>query len=732
MAANTILQNPFDFSNPVTEKSVLAGRERELEQASYYLDQSREGGSYSLALIGERASGKTSVMNALHEYANSTGLVAAQVRLDEGIAADDLDFFREIFHSLMSACAAKGLFGGEAGAEYDTFRRQVLTHDLDTNRADEAIAFGRVYATARAQDRDIPLSRRMLLEDLSVIVERCRAANIPAVVLLLDEGDVLAENHPLLQALRNLLMDSSNFSIIAAGTEYMFPAISAVFSPVPRQFVRINVGPLESWQDTRKAILRRLVLAGKDWAMPTDDVCQEIHNLTQGKPYEVMLVSHFAYRERTRGRQRVPMAITPIVMGAVANQLEQQNPSVGETMAKLRALDAKDAETVRELIALNGLSVNRFAMARLDLTGEFEASAFAQARSSVLETLTRLAETGFVSVVDDSLHVDADSFQRALIKYVVLGERDPESRPAPLLSNPRIQVAAKVRTALEKALQSELGLDDDAIFSELHPFDDAVSRRLAFDDELSLDEFSLQASCRLTYERRWTALVVFKMDDASAEIRERIRMRVHEESKRFSKFDVDLSDIKVEEVDRDAVQALQGEDVDPLQELVLDAQQAFTVGNQDLEDQVAKACAAVAKADRDGDAERTSELNNCAFMALAVGDSDTYLALSNRVDALGKPPILTRTTRALWEATQGSFDVALSMLDLDEDDAAKVTEHIDVPMYSARATCAGGALDPLRRSRRRRQAPGCDPGLQGRNRRQERRGVGCGCACGCQ
>jgi hypothetical protein len=682
------MQNPFDFSNPVTERSVLAGRGPEMQQASYYLDQSREGASYSLALVGERASGKTSLLNALADYANETGLIAANVRLDEGVAGDDLDFFREVFHSLMEACARRGVFGGEAGAEYDTFCRQILTHDLETSRAEEPLAFGRVYATARSQGRPIALSRRMLLADLAVIVDRCGAAGFPAVVLLIDEGDVLAGNHALLQTIRNLLMDSSHFSLIAAGTEKMFPAISEVFSPVPRQFVRINVGPFGSWEDTRKAILRRLVLAGQEWAMPNVERCREIHSLTRGSPYEVMLVSHFAYRDLTTIRQRVPMSVTPEVIGAVADQLEQQNPSVQETMSKLRELDKADAETIRELIDLDGLSINRFALARMDFSQPFREEALSDESERVLEILDRLGQSGFVSIVDGSLRVDADSFQRALIKYVVLGHRDSDAAAKPLLTDPRRQIAHKAIGAMRVALETELGKKNtEDLIMEVHRDNSTMSLTLALDDKYAVEDYPVQATCRVIVDSQWTGVFVFKREHDSAGFREEISELLSLEATRLSEFDLEVSEIEVGEVNPEKMRAFRGtlgEVDDPIEDLVDDAREAFREGRRDFPERVARACSALLENDPAEDEERWQQVNDCAFMALGAEDSDSYKLLSDRAEALKEPRIMSKVTRALWEATEGRYEEAIQRLEIEAEVIAAVPEEFrqEMLMYS--------------------------------------------------
>ncbi|HET7484638.1 MAG TPA: ATP-binding protein [Solirubrobacterales bacterium] len=687
-SSKSALINPFDFSNPVTDGSVLAGREKEMQEATYYLDQGREGSSYSLALIGERASGKTSLLNALREYANETHLVAAQVRLDEGLAKNELNFFREVFHSLMDACADREIFGGLEGAEYDVFRRQVLTLDLDTPRNEEPLAFGRVYATAESQGRPIQLSRRMLQSDLGVIADRAGEKGFPGIVLLIDEGDLLSENHTLLQMIRNLLMDSKHLALIVAGTDQMFPAISDVFSPIPRQFVRINVGPFDSWEGTRKAVLRRLVLAKQDWAMPNIEECREIHSLTHGSPYEVMLVSHCAYRELTRARRRVPMTITPEVIGAVADQLEQQNPSVQETLAKLRNLDRTEGETIRELVDLDGLSVDRFALATLDFTEEYDERKFLAAREKAMKSIERLRDTGFVDVRDGRVSIDADPFQRALIKYEVLRHRDAGTGPTPLLSDPRRQIADRVAGALKSALEAGLdGVSLDGLIMEVHRDASSVSLKLALDaDSFPADEYQVEAIYRIDAGTNWTGVFVFKNKD-SPKFREQVADVLAAEATRLREFDVEISEIEIGLVDPSKLEAFRNnlvDERDPLEELVEEARDAFMEGRPKYQERVASACSAILERDNADDDEWWREINDCAFIALGSGDGDSYELLSDRAEALAETPLITTVTRALWEATKGQFGGALERLDISEDEFAGTPEQLrdQIFMYS--------------------------------------------------
>ena len=56
--------NPYDFANPVSDPGLLVGREKEMEEIKYYLDNAKVAPRpINIALLGTRASGKTSILN---------------------------------------------------------------------------------------------------------------------------------------------------------------------------------------------------------------------------------------------------------------------------------------------------------------------------------------------------------------------------------------------------------------------------------------------------------------------------------------------------------------------------------------------------------------------------------------------------------------------------------------------------------------------------------------------
>ena len=59
------MKNPYNFTRPVQEYAFLGGRDKELNEVKYYINLNRNGGNFHLALQGNRASGKTSLLNVV-------------------------------------------------------------------------------------------------------------------------------------------------------------------------------------------------------------------------------------------------------------------------------------------------------------------------------------------------------------------------------------------------------------------------------------------------------------------------------------------------------------------------------------------------------------------------------------------------------------------------------------------------------------------------------------------
>src|SRR6266568_7027867 len=108
--------NPYDFSNPVSEASLLVGREKEMDEIKYYLDNTKTAPRpINIALLGQRASGKTSILNITQHEAKARGFCTVRINFDEDDARHQLAFFYKLFDSILAEACQCGAFAGIDG-----------------------------------------------------------------------------------------------------------------------------------------------------------------------------------------------------------------------------------------------------------------------------------------------------------------------------------------------------------------------------------------------------------------------------------------------------------------------------------------------------------------------------------------------------------------------------------------------------------------------------------------
>jgi tetratricopeptide (TPR) repeat protein len=321
MAAKTKkYSNPYDFISPIRDPKFFAGRHSEIEEIEYYLKLSKgeKPAYFHFALVGPSFAGKTSLLNIIECIARDLGCLPVKISLNKETVQNDVLFFKELFDGILTKGAEKGLYGGFTGSVYRAYRKVV--DRLDT-KAEAKIPFlyGSAYIGFKKK-RNRGISQKVLIHDLDEICREAKRKNIQTLVLLFDEGDLLAHSKVLLQKIRNTLMEAEGYVLIFSGTENMFPSMSDVFSPLPRFFKRINVEDFNHVKETEECLLKPLTDEEKrafDRASTG-----EIHAIAHGAPYEINLIAHYMYRKWKEGKNR-NIALTPDVFTDVLKEIER-------------------------------------------------------------------------------------------------------------------------------------------------------------------------------------------------------------------------------------------------------------------------------------------------------------------------------------------------------------------------------------------------------------------------
>lgn len=348
--------NPYDFANPVSDVGLFVGRKDELKEIEYYLNHAKTAPRpINIALLGARASGKTSLLNICEIEAKKRGFCTVRIDLDEDDAKTQLVFFYKIFDGIFSSICESGKYEGEEGKTYDTYLDIVNAYKIPEDKTFCPFQFPLQYAKAMGSGNiNVPLSDHSYKNDL---IKLHSEINCP-IVLLFDEGNVLANSRVHLEKIRNIFMNTPGYMLVFTGTPDIFPVMDDVFSPIVRQFKKINIGAFKEKEETEKCIRKPLERIGNKieeiFDFETYRDVNEIHDLSGGRPYEIQLICHMLFR-RVQDKRAKKMKLNLSVLEDVRKELEtSQDITIRPILKKICNLKGNQLSALNLLCACDG------------------------------------------------------------------------------------------------------------------------------------------------------------------------------------------------------------------------------------------------------------------------------------------------------------------------------------------------------------------------------------------
>lgn len=315
--------NPYKRS-PIKKLEDLAGRARERKTIRYYLSLTASGHSPHLALIGERGIGKTSLLNGAETLARDLNLLPVRLDMNELKANSIGRFWYDLYQTLALSMAKAGCWGGVQGTIYAELLRMI--HARQPGSLQKAVMqVPYVFSCHQGSIDDFECPDALVVNDFEACLTELQSRGFTGIALLIDEANCLGKNVPLLQMFRNIFQVVENCSLLLAGTEAVFPALSEVFSPIPRQFHRIDVKPFADWSNTMELVLGPLPEDIFDTVGPTSDVLRDLHELCGGAPDEIQLYCHHMYRSVEDGSSE-QMTLSPQVFREVLGEYRSHSP----------------------------------------------------------------------------------------------------------------------------------------------------------------------------------------------------------------------------------------------------------------------------------------------------------------------------------------------------------------------------------------------------------------------
>jgi hypothetical protein len=417
-ASTKTLSNPYDFRRPVVKSDRLVGRGRELDAIQRCLEATAQGNPVHLALIGERAAGKTSLLNIAALRAQEMDLLVVKLDLDEGVVTSSIHFFRALFEAAVGALEAKAAMT-ERESQVQGWYQQVYQGRLDVEPSNGLLLFGGIAAALNHGTAPDDVSPFVLKHDFDQISEFAISAGLKGVLLRLDEGDLLSAKAAIFQKLRNVLQDCPAWMLIAAGTQAMFATMSDVFSPIPRQFERISVSGLQDRFLVRQCMIRPLSGLSVEFRLPLG-VTNDVMKITHGRPYEINLVAYFIWEEQYQpGDKILRVELTQAVLDNVVAELRDLSWDVSvKEVDRIRDLPPEEFEELAEVVPFQQMTVRQSALTRL-LPHDFEPTELEAAESAFSRQLENLSELNVVQREGDRFRIVGDDFVQGYLKYAL-------------------------------------------------------------------------------------------------------------------------------------------------------------------------------------------------------------------------------------------------------------------------------------------------------------------------
>ena len=404
------LANPYDFAKPVTRPDRFAGRQNELEDIKYYLRLAKQTPEpMNLAVIGERASGKTSMLNIIDIEAKKIGLVTARINLNSA-DAEPINFFWKLYDALVDAYSITGHLFKPGSDEDVVYRRIVDSLDPAADSPNFPLRFPTHYAMAAKGSRQI--SEVKLQRDLTYIYEYSRTP----CILIFDECNIMTQNRVTLEMLRNVFMNISGYMIVLTGTPSFFPLMDDVFSPIIRQFKKINIKAFNDLDETRQCVfnpIRSLLLNPS--ALVSHEALFDIHAISRGRPYEIQLLCHFMFR-RLQDQRATEMELTADTMDDVLNELEATISGAVERpiVTAVRKMTKKQLAAVSVFGRADDYTDSDLAW----FINVISSSAHQFTRDELTQLLDELKALGVFQVNEDNIIKFAgDDFDRIYLRY---------------------------------------------------------------------------------------------------------------------------------------------------------------------------------------------------------------------------------------------------------------------------------------------------------------------------
>ena len=390
--------NRFQFQSPVNQQALLIDRRKELAEAVVACRQYAGGVPGGILVIGGRGIGKTSFLIALSNAMQSKDSVSCRFQLDPMMteSGNELLLFKTILRELSAACTDADLLNQGLG-------RSLVSALTSKMGLDEVRVEFPYLSLIASKDKHTELGQFpyiVLRDGLKELLSKV-AQSRKNLILCIDEGDMLASNTALLHIIRNVFQELTGVVLVIAGTGKLLEGVSPVFTPFPRFFKKIELGPYLDLATTKEAIdtplgmMKTEISEKLDLAVDfhLDTFRENIDEITDRMPLDVNLLCHLAYDRAVRNMSqdgrlvRMWLKLDDDVMKSAMKQLR----GTKDYQSFLSELDEPENSLLR-IISQVTQRAGVDELTLLMLLDEFGSSLQTESVDNIIEAFDRLRE----------------------------------------------------------------------------------------------------------------------------------------------------------------------------------------------------------------------------------------------------------------------------------------------------------------------------------------------------
>ncbi len=413
-----VRSNPYDFTKPITNPALLAGREKELERIEYYLNQAiaEQPKFYNIALIGKRNLGKTSLLNITKHLIEKKRILGVKISLNKEMVANHMLLYREIVDGILTEGQNFDMYKGLGGWFSKRVKRIGGSADVEISLPGAKVRFSGSKDSEKSE-----ISQQLLSQTMQEFLYEAQKKQLKGIAILFDECDLLAESQGLLQKLRNIVQNLIGYIFIFTGTEDMFSSISDVFSPIRRSFITITVENFKQIEQTRECILKPL--SDDEKKIVDQSSILDIHRFTAGSPYEITLVAHHMYR-RYKLENSPTIKLTVDVLDDVLSEIDRLRlEGHHEIASKIRGCFPPSLKILVSLLSLQGCSAEELAWyLLLDKLDNLTAKIVKNDVDYNNILIHSLIDSDIIIQDNERLSISGDNFDRLYLRYYALSK----------------------------------------------------------------------------------------------------------------------------------------------------------------------------------------------------------------------------------------------------------------------------------------------------------------------